>query len=79
MRTPQHYYNKPYTFLKPQAHKTVSISWLQLLPVANASVTSSQIPTTLLLADLPAEMRFGALGELFLLWHCRYQLNQSSL
>ena len=36
--------------------------------LANASVTSSQMPTTLLLADRPAVMKFGAQGELFLLW-----------
>ena len=67
MCTPQHYYNKPYTFLKPQAHKTI---YFTVATLANASVTSSQIPTTLLLADRPAEMKRGAQGELFLLWHC---------
>ena len=30
--------------------------------LANASVTSSQISTTLLLTDQPAEMKFGAQG-----------------
>ena len=42
--------------------------------LANASVKHSQILTTLLLADRPAEMKFGTQGELFSLWHCQTAL-----
>ena len=77
MRTPLHYYYKPYTFLKPQIHKTVSIS--QLLTLANALVKSSQISITQLLADRLAEMKLRAQRQLLLPYHCQYQLNRSSL